>query len=76
MVLDQVESSGEEGEERRLRVRSAQKRLSGCPDRLDERLHPEDGDYPLQNVGENVTAYLRPDLLKGAQAEAGQAHPR
>lgn len=29
VVLDQVESSGEEGEERRLRVRSAQKRLSG-----------------------------------------------
>ena len=29
-------------------------RGSGGPHRLDERLHPEDGDHPLQIVGENV----------------------
>ena len=33
---------------------------SGGPDRLDERLHPEDGDHPLQVVGENVKAHLVP----------------
>jgi hypothetical protein len=27
---------------------------SGGPHRLDERLHPEDGDHPLQIVGEPV----------------------
>jgi hypothetical protein len=34
-------------------------RGSGGPHRLDERLHPEDGDHPLQIVGENVKAHLR-----------------
>src|ERR1700722_3268459 len=33
-------------------------RDSGRPHRLDERLHPEDGDHPLQIVGENVKAHL------------------
>jgi hypothetical protein len=33
-------------------------RGSGGPHRLDERLHPEDDDHPLQVVGENVKAHL------------------
>ena len=49
---------------------------SGGPHRLDERLHPEDGDHPLQIVGENVKAHLRADLFEGAQPEMGRAHPR
>ena len=44
-------------------------RGSGDPHRLDERLHPEDGDHPLQIVRQNVKAHLRSDLFKGAQAE-------
>ena len=32
---------------------------SGGPHRLDEGLHPEDGDHPLQIVRENVEAHLR-----------------
>jgi hypothetical protein len=51
-------------------------RASRGPHRLDERLHPEDGDHPLQIVRENVKAHLRSDLFKGAQAEVGRAHPR
>jgi hypothetical protein len=51
-------------------------RGSGGLHRLDERLHPEDGDYPLQIVGENVKAHLRADLFEGAQPEVGRAHPR
>jgi hypothetical protein len=51
-------------------------RGSGGPHRLDERLHPEDGDHPLQIVGENVKAHLRADLFEGAQPEVGRAHPR
>jgi hypothetical protein len=51
-------------------------RGSGDPHRLDERLHPEDGDRPLQIVRQNVKAHLRSDLFKGAQAEVGRAHPR
>jgi hypothetical protein len=51
-------------------------RGSGGPHRLDERLHPEDGDHPLQIVGENVKAHLRADLFEGAQLEVGRAHPR
>ncbi len=46
-------------------------RGSGGPHRLDERLHPEDGDHPLQIVGENVKAHLRADLFEGAQPEVG-----
>src|SRR6516165_11738324 len=38
--------------------------------------HPEDGDHPLQIVGENVKAHLRADLFEGAQPEVGRAHPR
>ena len=44
-------------------------RGSGDPRRLDERLHPEDGDHPLQIVRQNVKAHLRSDLFKRAQAE-------
>jgi hypothetical protein len=44
--------------------------------RLDERVHPEDGDHPLQIVGENVKAHLRADLFEGARPEADRAHPR
>src|ERR1700722_19491929 len=51
-------------------------RGSGGPHSLDERLHPEDGDHPLQIVGENVKAHLRADLFEGAQPEVGRAHPR
>jgi hypothetical protein len=51
-------------------------RGSGGPHRLDERLHPEGGDHPLQIVGENVKAHLRADLFEGAQLEVGRAHPR
>ena len=50
-------------------------RDSGRPHRLDERLHSEDGDHPLQIVGENVKAHLRADLFEGAQPEVGRAHP-
>ena len=46
------------------------------PYRLDERLHSEDGDHPLQIVGKNVKAHLRADLFESAQAEVGRAHPR
>src|SRR5215468_1948628 len=48
---------------------------SGGPHRLDERLHPEDGDHPLQIVSENVKAHLRADLFESAQPEVGRAHP-
>src|ERR1700722_14079948 len=51
-------------------------RGSGGPHSLDERLHPEDGDHPLQIVGENVKAHLRADLFEGGQPEVGRAHPR
>ena len=51
-------------------------RGSGGPHRQDERLHPEDGDHPLQIVGENVKAHLRADLFEGAQPEVGRSHPR
>ena len=37
-------------------------RGSGGPHRLDERLHPEDGDRPLQIVGENVKTHLNSHL--------------
>jgi hypothetical protein len=40
-------------------------RGSGGPHRLDERLHPEDGDHPLQIVGEPVQdmrEYLYPSM--------------
>ena len=47
-------------------------RGSGGPHRLDERLHPEGGDHPLQIVGENVKAHLRADLFEGAQPEVGR----
>src|ERR1700677_1668737 len=48
-------------------------RGSGDPHRLDKRLHPEDGDHPLQIVRQNVKAHLRSDLFKGAPAEVGRA---
>jgi hypothetical protein len=51
-------------------------RDSGGPHHLDERLHPEDGDHPLQIVRENVKAHLRADLFEGAQPEVGRTHPR
>jgi hypothetical protein len=39
------------------------KRGSGGPHRLDERLHPEDGDHPLQ-IGKLLDT-LEPDFISG-----------
>ena len=49
--------------------------LSGRPYRLDHRLHPEDGDHPLEIVGENVKAHLGSHFSEGARQKVGRAHP-
>ena len=46
--------------------------LSGRPYRLDERLHPEDGDHPLEIVGEDVKAHFRSHLFERAGQEVGR----
>ena len=48
--------------------------LSG-PDRLEQRLHPEDLDHSLQIVGQDVKAHLGSDLVEGPGEEVGAPHP-
>jgi hypothetical protein len=71
-----TEASSQGGGEKRVADWLSTRRLSGRPDRLDERLCAEDGDHPLQVVGENVKAHLRADLFKGCAAGSGLPHPR
>jgi hypothetical protein len=65
---------GEE-ERRGLACESGRKGLSGRPHRLDHWLHPEDGDHPLEIVGENVKAHLSSYLFERARQKVSRAHP-
>ena len=49
---------------------------SNLPHRLHERLDAQDGDHPLQIIGENVEAHLCSDLFEGLGQKVGRSHPR